>query len=70
MFCPKCGKELPDGVQFCVHCGKAVSEKLQQRQKQGSTTEVFASNQVGERVFKEPAPRLPHHFLSTKIRQT
>lgn len=55
MYCPKCGKELPEGAKFCVHCGKAVSEKLQQRQKQGSTTEVFTSNQVSERAFQEPA---------------
>ena len=24
MFCPNCGKELPDGAKFCAHCGKAV----------------------------------------------
>jgi hypothetical protein len=22
MFCPACGKELPDGSSFCLHCGK------------------------------------------------
>lgn len=25
MFCPKCGKELPDGSQFCLKCGHAIS---------------------------------------------
>lgn len=25
MFCPSCGKELPDGSQFCVQCGKPTS---------------------------------------------
>lgn len=24
MFCPNCGKELPDNAKFCVHCGKSV----------------------------------------------
>ncbi len=24
MFCPSCGKEIPDGSTFCLHCGKAV----------------------------------------------
>lgn len=25
MFCPKCGKELPDGSQFCMKCGHSMS---------------------------------------------
>lgn len=25
MFCPSCGKELPDDSQFCVKCGKPTS---------------------------------------------
>lgn len=25
MFCPSCGKELPEGSQFCVQCGKPTS---------------------------------------------
>jgi S1-C subfamily serine protease len=25
MFCPKCGKELPDDSQFCLKCGRALS---------------------------------------------
>ena len=24
MFCPKCGKELPDDAQFCVKCGHGI----------------------------------------------
>lgn len=24
MFCPQCGKEIPDASRFCVHCGNAV----------------------------------------------
>lgn len=24
MFCPKCGNEMPDGVQFCSQCGNAI----------------------------------------------
>lgn len=25
MYCPKCGKELPEGAQFCPNCGNNVS---------------------------------------------
>ena len=25
MFCPSCGKELPDGSSFCVQCGKPTA---------------------------------------------
>lgn len=27
MFCNKCGKELKDGVAFCIHCGAAVEAR-------------------------------------------
>lgn len=30
MFCPKCGKELPDGAKFCPQCGTAILSKPQQ----------------------------------------
>jgi predicted RNA-binding Zn-ribbon protein involved in translation (DUF1610 family) len=26
MFCPQCGKEIKDGVKFCVECGWAVPD--------------------------------------------
>ena len=25
MFCPKCGKELPDGSKFCPECGASTT---------------------------------------------
>ena len=25
LFCPSCGKEIPDGSSFCLHCGKSVA---------------------------------------------
>lgn len=26
MFCPNCGKELPDGSRFCAECGQFITE--------------------------------------------
>lgn len=28
MFCPKCGREVPEGYKFCGNCGAAVSADL------------------------------------------
>lgn len=25
MFCPNCGKDIPEGSSFCLHCGKATT---------------------------------------------
>ena len=27
MFCPKCGKDLPDNVKFCKYCGSEIKNK-------------------------------------------
>lgn len=31
MFCPKCGKEIEDDVVVCVHCGRLVEERKENR---------------------------------------
>jgi hypothetical protein len=39
MFCPSCGKELPHGSTFCLHCGKPTADTAQAPQKNaGGTT--------------------------------
>lgn len=30
IFCPKCGKELPDDAQFCMKCGKSLTPVSQE----------------------------------------
>ena len=27
MFCPKCGKDLPDNSKFCKYCGSQIKNK-------------------------------------------
>ena len=31
MFCYNCGKELPDGVKFCPHCGSALEKSTSEK---------------------------------------
>lgn len=31
MFCPKCGKEIFDDAEVCIHCGRAVKEKTEEK---------------------------------------
>ena len=35
MICGKCGKEIPDGSQFCIHCGAGQGESAVGFQKRG-----------------------------------
>jgi hypothetical protein len=37
MFCPSCGKELPDGSSFCLHCGKPTAAAPAAAQKKPGT---------------------------------
>ena len=40
MLCPHCQKEVPDGFQFCGHCGKDLRESL--RAERRDVTIIFA----------------------------
>jgi phage shock protein C len=33
MYCPRCGKEQPDDVNYCCHCGAALSKSHPFRRK-------------------------------------
>ena len=30
MFCPNCGKQIPDGLAFCSECGASLKDNAQQ----------------------------------------
>lgn len=36
MFCPKCGKQLPDHVKFCTGCGTQIGQVKEKNQKKES----------------------------------
>lgn len=46
MFCPTCGKELPEGASFCSSCGASLSyQSTQTLQGQGSTAPTTGSQE-------------------------
>ena len=49
MFCPKCGRKLPDGAKFCSGCGKKLTETTAEKPKvkvpvdmRGTTLHIMA----------------------------
>lgn len=38
MYCPKCGKELPEGAQFCPTCGSSIKQPELSPQSQDSSS--------------------------------
>lgn len=38
MYCPKCGKELPEGAQFCPTCGSSINQPEFSPQSQDSSS--------------------------------
>lgn len=60
MFCPKCGKQLPDGARFCVGCGSPMTSEQPQAPAQPNSW--FTSPQVdpiNPPVNGNPAPANP-----------
>jgi len=49
MFCPKCGKEVPDGSKFCPYCGTSLEGKPDKSQTQNVLTE----EERKKRAYKE-----------------
>ena len=57
MFCPFCGKEIPDGSKFCGYCGKTIDASAQPSQpamggQQGMQPPTQNVKTVGTSIFK------------------
>jgi len=48
MFCPKCGKETPDGAQFCMNCGFNIGEFLNQAKAAAKQPAADAGSQPSD----------------------
>src|SRR5215467_2770961 len=57
LICPQCGKENPDGFQFCGFCGAALSETAPAREQRKVVTVLFCdvvgSTALGESTDPE-----------------
>lgn len=47
MFCPKCGKELEEGMRFCSQCGRNIVEGNDNKYKDTSSNESKKHRRVG-----------------------
>ena len=47
MFCPNCGKEIPDGSKFCPYCGANLEGNVtsQSSPKESSSSDEYLANQ-------------------------
>lgn len=60
MFCRNCGKEIPNGTNFCNHCGAAQnSSSAQDTQSSYQTSERQHSSVNTQPVYTASAPQKP-----------
>ena len=52
MFCRNCGKEIPDGVRFCNHCG-ASQEAGTPQNDQTPPSSIPSNQNIDEKAFKK-----------------
>ena len=57
MFCPKCGRELPEGSKFCPECGSPLTSKVESQTH--ATEASAASNAVNASVAGAKKTRKP-----------
>lgn len=57
MFCPRCGKQQPDGAKFCSNCGATLAAPNQ--------AATVPSNQVTTQLPGRVPPAAPDHIAAT-----
>ena len=53
MFCPKCGKEMPEGIKFCTNCGLNLEAFLVKTVQQPAPA---AQPEPAAPAYQQPAP--------------
>ncbi len=51
MFCPHCGKSLPNGTRFCTECGTQIYNTVPTNQQ---SPETYASSESGQTDWQQP----------------
>ncbi|MCH5321113.1 MAG: zinc-ribbon domain-containing protein [Eubacterium sp.] len=53
MYCIKCGREIPDEVYYCEHCGEAVNKPY--------TQQAFNSQDNNQQTYQQPNQHFPQY---------
>ena len=59
MFCPKCGKAVPEGAQFCMACGAPIPTGNGPSSGTAATTTAAPLAPTGASEFKCPSCGAP-----------
>jgi hypothetical protein len=68
MFCPKCGKEIREGSQFCVYCGERIETPLADNTSGHIVPQASPNTEVsGSHITTNPFPdhQLEDHASGT-----
>lgn len=66
MYCPKCGKELPAGAQFCPTCGSSINQPELSPQSQDSSSpdqDIPSINLQGAAAEQQNQPPVPNEEI-------
>lgn len=56
MFCPSCGKKIPDNSSFCPECGKPIVRNQQKASGAGSTQAAPVQQTAVPKPVPSPQP--------------